>query len=111
MFDLESKYRSKGEVLNFCISTYIKEPPGSLTEFENSIDIDQYENRTKNSFGIERVLSKINKFEIEKRLKSLKESKPDQIHPLIPKECAKVFAKPLKKLFRKSIKQGKIPNS
>ena len=44
---------------------------------------------------IERVLSKINEFEIAKRLKSLKKSKsmePNQILPLILKECAKKFA-------------------
>ena len=47
-------------------SVFIKEPPGSQTEFEN---------RTNVSFGIERVPTKINKFEIKKRLKSLQESK------------------------------------
>ena len=36
---------------------------------------------------------------------------PDQIHPMILKECASEFAIPLTKLFRESIKQGKIPNS
>ena len=66
------------------------------------------------NFGTERVLAKINEFEIGKILKSLKESKsmgPDQIHPMILKECALEFAKPLTILFRESIKQGKIPNS
>ena len=59
-------------------SVFIREPPASLTEFEN---------RTNVSFEIERVLTKINEFEIEKRLKSLEESKsmgPDQIHPKNP---------------------------
>ena len=86
-------------------SVFIKEPPGSLSDFEN---------RTNVSFGIENVLFKINELEIEKRLNRLQESKsmgPDQIHPKILKECAKELAKPLKILFRESIKQGKIPNS
>ena len=66
------------------------------------------------SFGIERVLNNINEGEILKKLKNLKESKsmsPDQIHPMVLKECAMEFAIPLTKLFRESIKQGKIPNS
>jgi hypothetical protein len=86
-------------------SMFIKEPPDPLPEFEN---------RTNVNFGTERVLAKINELEIGKILKSLKESKsmgPDQIHPMILKECALEFAKPLTILFRESIKQGKIPNS
>ena len=78
-------------------SVFIKEPPDSLTYFEN---------RTNFSFGIENFLSKINELEIEKRLNSLQESKsmgPDQIHPKILKECAKELAKPLD---RESIKQS-----
>ena len=67
------------------------------------------------NFGTERVLAKIlNEFEIGKSLISLKESKsmgPDQKHPMILKECALEFAKPLTILFQESIKQGKIPNS
>ena len=47
-------------------SMFIKEPRDPLPEFEN---------RTNVKFGIERVLTKINKFEIGKSLKSLKESK------------------------------------
>ena len=85
-------------------SVFVKESLEPLPEFER---------RTSVSFGIERVLNKINENEIERRLKSLKESKsmgPDQIHPMILKECAMEFAIPLTKLFRESIKQGKIPN-
>ena len=84
---------------------FIKEPPDPLPEFENRPNVN---------FGTERVLAKINEFEIGKILKSLMESKsmgPDQIHPMILKECALEFAKPLTILFRESNKQGKIPNS
>ena len=66
------------------------------------------------NFGTERVLSKINEFEKGKSLKSLNESNSignDQIHPMILKECALEFTKPLTILFRESIKQGKIPSS
>ena len=56
----------------------------------------------------------MNEGDIIKRLNNLKESKsmgPDQIHPMVLKECAMVFAIPLTRLFRESIKQRKIPNS
>ena len=59
-------------------------------------------------------IPKINEFEIEKSLKSLKERKsmgPDQMHPMTLKEFSLEFAKPLTILFRESNKQGKIPNS
>ena len=81
---------------------------------ESSDPLPVFEARTEVSFGIERVLIKINEGEIIKRLKNLKESKSmgsDQIHPMILKECAMEFAIPLTKLFRESIKQGKFPNS
>ena len=86
-------------------SMFIKKPPDPLPEFEN---------KTYLNFGTERVLTKINEFEIGKSLKCLKQSKsmgPDKIHPMILKECALEFAKPLKILFLESIKHGKIPNS
>ena len=76
--------------------------------------LPEFEKRINLSFWIECVLNKINEYEIEKRLKTLKGSKymgPDQIHPMILKEFASEFAIPLTKLFRESIKQGKIPNS
>ena len=74
----------------------------------------KFENRTNVKFGIERVLEKINEFEIGKNLKKPKKSKsmgPYQIHPMILKECALEYAKPLTILFRQSMKQEKIPNS
>ena len=74
-------------------SMFIKEPPDPLPEFENMINVN---------FGIERLLPKINEFEMGKSLKSLKERKsmcPEQIHPMILKECALEFAKPLTILF------------
>ena len=46
-------------------------------------------------------------------LQSLKTSKspgPDEMHPLIIKELASEISYPLKKLFDKSIAEGKIPN-
>ena len=46
-------------------SMFIKEPPDPLPEFEK---------RTNVNFGTERVLAKINEFEIGKSLKSRKES-------------------------------------
>ena len=65
---------------------------------------------TNVGFGIERVLSKMNEFEIEKRLKSLKESKSmgsDQIYPLIIKECPKKLVKPLKNSFESQLSKEK----
>ena len=64
----------KADILNGHFeSVFIKEPPGSLKEFENKTNV---------SFGIERALTKIKEFETKKRLKNLQESKsmgPDQI--------------------------------
>ena len=83
---------------------FIKEPQDPLPEFEK---------RTYVKFGTERVLAKFNEFEIGNSLKSLKERKsmgPDQIHPMILKECAREFTKPLTILFRQTIKHEKIPN-
>ena len=51
------------------------------------------------------------KMDVEEILKESKSMGPDQIHPMILKECALEFARPLTILFRQSIKQGKIPNS
>ena len=70
-------------------SVFVKESLEPLPDFER---------RTGVSFGIERVLNKINENEIVRRLKRLKESKsmgPDQIHLMILKECAMEFAIPL----------------
>ena len=53
--------------------------------------LPNFEKRTNLSYGIERVLNKINEYEIKKRLKTLKGSESmryDQIHPMILKECA-----------------------
>ena len=86
-------------------SVFVKESMCPLPEFEKRINL---------SFGIDSVLNKINEYEIKKRLKNSKGSKsmgPDQIHSMILKECASEFAIPLTKLFRESIKKGKIPNS
>ena len=50
---------------------------------------------------------------MEKALKSLKAGKspgPDSIHPRILKELATELAYPLRILFEKSIKNGKLPN-
>ena len=72
-------------------SVFFKESMGPLLEFEK---------RTNLSFGNERLLIKINEYEIEKRLKTLKGSKsmrPDLIHPMILEECASEFAIPLAK--------------
>ena len=63
--------------------------------------LPEFEKRTNLSFGIERVLNKINEHAIEERLKTLIGSKsigPDQIHPIILKEYASEFAIPLTKL-------------
>ena len=49
---------------------------------------------------------------VEEKLKKLKDSKSpgaDGIHPLILKTCAESIAKPLKIIFEKSLKEGKLP--
>ena len=49
---------------------------------------------------------------VEKKLKRLSDSKTpgaDGVHPLILKTCAESIDKPLKIIFEKSLKDGKIP--
>ena len=55
----------------------------------------------------------LNETEIERRLKNLKVNKSmgvDNVHPMVSRECAVAFAKPLVILFRKSLIENKIPN-
>ena len=51
--------------------------------------------------------------DVEKRLKNLKQDKapgPDGIHPKILKECAVELARPIYRIFRKSLDEGKLPS-
>ena len=43
------------------------------------------------------------------RLKPSKSQGPDNIHPMLLKECKRVLVTPLKYIFEKSIEEGKIP--
>ena len=69
----------------------------SVFVHESLVPLPEFEKRTIVSFEIERVLSKINEYEIEKSLKNLKESKsmgPDQIHPMTLKNAPLSFQYP-----------------
>ena len=68
--------------------------------------------RTDLSLSVKYILKKINYNMVEEKLKKLKDSKAptaDGVHPLILKTCAESIAKPLKIIFEKSLKEGKLP--
>ena len=90
----------KTEVLNnFFQSVYTTEDKNNIPTFEDKTDI---------------LLTNIQVTEndMQKALYNLNPSKsqgPDQLHPRILKELSKQLAYPLKKLFDKSMKEGKLP--
>jgi hypothetical protein len=52
--------------------------------------------------------------EVEKELTKMKSDKspgPDLVHPKVLKMCAQELAMPLTKIFKKSMKEGKVPTS
>ena len=62
--------------------------------------------------SVKDFLKKIDYNKVEEKLKKLKDSKlfgADGVHQLILKTCAESIAKPLKIIFEKSIKEGKLP--
>jgi hypothetical protein len=93
--------KEKAEVLSkHFVSTFTKEPPGILPtprarQFEEEVtDV------------------RIDRLDIEKKLKELKVTKamgPDGIHPFILKSAAEILCKPLEIIFRKSLDEGNLP--
>ena len=92
----------KVEVLSqFFKSVYTKEDTTNIPEFER---------RTSNTLSSVSVTTD----DIRCHLKSLnvnKSSGPDGVHPRLLKECAEELAYPLKRLFDRTMKEGKIPVS
>ena len=90
------------DVLNeYFTSVYTHEPTGSLPDFEYLVD--------ERNFVTDLIITEQ---VVHKKLRNLKENKapgPDNLHPLILKECCDVFAKPLYLLYRKSLDEGELP--
>ena len=85
----------------------------SIFEGEDLTEMPYFEIRTKERIRKEDILKEINPIEFEKRLNHLNREKSlscDEVHPLVPKSCAKKFSIPLDKIFTKSISESKIPN-
>ena len=56
-------------------------------------------------------MKKIDYNKVEEKLKNLKDSKKpggDGVHPFILNTCAESIAKPLKIIFERSLKEGKL---
>ena len=99
--NLTENDQEKTEVLNnFFQSVYTQEDKTNIPKFENKTD---------------KILSSIEvtQQDIQNALQKLNINKsqgPDLIHPRLLKELAEQLAYPLKKLFDKTMKDGKIPN-
>jgi hypothetical protein len=79
---------------------------------ESNSNPPSFVKRTDLSLSVKDILKKIDSNKVEEKLKKLKDSKApgaDGIHPLILKTCAESIAKPLKIIFEKSLKEGKLP--
>ena len=84
---------------NFFSSVFTREGEGELPIFERTV------NEKLDTISITEE-------KMHRALNSLKEAKspgPDEIHPRVLKELAEQLAYPLKTLFNKTMKEGKIP--
>ena len=75
---------------------------------EDKTNIPNFENKTNNLLS-NIVVTETDIFNSLKKLNTTKSQGPDLIHPRILKELAKQLSYPLKKLFDKSMKEGKLP--
>ena len=77
---------------------------------QNSETIPVFPIRTNNK--LEEI--NIDDTEVQKLLEHVKKTKspgPDELHPKFIKETAKVLTKPISILFRKSLAEGKLPDT
>ena len=100
--NLTKNDKEKCEVLNeFFSSVFVNEGDGPVPTFTSN-------------FKTELTTITINDENMQKALNNLNSSKspgPDQVHPRVLKELAEQLSHPLRLLFDKTLRDGKIPES